>query len=641
MTPKQLLYLCLSFFTLFTHGSNALTTISWSSYFGGADYDNIRYIAKGPDGTVYVAGSTNSADHIATAGSFQPAYRGGSNFSGSDAFLARFSADGHLLWATYYGGENSDVASGLAVDTSGNVYLCGWTASDTGMATSGSYQSVRASAWAGPDRFDAFLVKFNASGSRLWSTYVGGSNDGFIGNPMGLSVSASGAVTLSISTESADMVVSAGAHQPAAGGGLDGYLISFDASGSRLFATYHGGEADDRVAAVCNDKDGNILLTGYTQSIAGISSAGSAQPAIAGAQDAYLAKFSANGSLIWSTYCGGGSVDRGAAVTCDSSGSVYLGGVTLSNAAIATAGSFQQGYAGGANGDGFIIRYRPTGEKVWGSYYGGTGSDQVNVLSWKGGVLWVAGATSSEDSMSTAGGPQQVFGGTMDGFVARLTDDGATRLWATYYGGVDGDLISGIVADDSGVVYLCGSTASGTGIATPDAHQAIFNGGEYDGFMAKLKDCQLPVPVIVQAGSRLATSMPYATYQWNRNGVPITGATDSVYVATTSGDYSVTVSAGDGCSAISGVIHVALTGIAGVEREGMLIYPNPVRNNLYLQSGRAGSYILSAVDGRIMQHGPMSAGKQVISMAALQSGLYILQLTDRNGRMISVKKIAR
>lgn len=641
MTPKQLLFLCLGFFTLFTYESNALTTISWSSYFGGADYDNIRYIAKGPDGTVYVAGSTNSSDHIATAGSFQPAYLGGSNFSGSDAFLARFSADGHLIWATYYGGENADVATGLAVDISGNVYLSGWTASDTGIATAASYQQTRASAWAGPDRFDAFLVRFDAAGSRIWSTYVGGSNDGFISNPMGLSVSTNGTVTLAITTESTDLAVSTGAHQSVLGGGTDGYLLSFDESGSRLFATYYGGQADDRAASVCNDKDGNIILTGYTQSNTGIATTGSQQPSLAGSQDAYLAKFSANGTLLWSTYCGGTSVDRGAAVTCDSSGGIYLGGVTLSNTAMATAGSYQQGYAGGANGDGFIIRYAPSGIKVWSSYYGGAGSDQVNALSWKGDVLWIAGATSSPDSIATADGPQQALGGSMDGFVARLTDDGATRLWATYYGGVDGDLITGMAPGDSGVVYLCGSTASATGMSTAGAHQPLFNGGEYDGFIAKLKDCQLTAPVIVQSGDRLSATLSYTAYQWYKNGVPIAAATDSVYVPTISGDYSVTVSAGDGCSATSAAIHVTITGIAGVGKVGILIYPNPVRDNLYILSGCAGSYMLSTADGRVIQHGPMSAGSQVIGMAALPSGLYILQLTDRNGRMLSVKKIAR
>lgn len=637
MTTKPFLYLCLVLISLFSKSTSAQTAISWSTYFGGLDYDEARFIARAHDGSLYVAGSTNSSDHIATPGAFQTIYKGGANFSGSDAFLAKFSSDGTLLWATYYGGENSDLATGLAVDGTGNVYLCGWTSSDTGMATAGSYQPSRASAWAGPDRYDGFLVKFDPSGNRQWATYIGGTSDGFISNPMGLDISPAGNPVLAMTTESTDIAVTAGAAQISVGGGLDGYLICFDSIGARIFATYFGGEGDDRATALTVDNDENILLTGYTESTSGIASAGSQQPAGAGAQDAFLAKFSMTGMKLWSTYCGGADVDRGAAVACDSLGNIFLAGITLSNAGMATPGSYQDGYGGGANGDGFVIRYDPSGVKSWGTYFGGGGSDQVKSMSWKDGHVWIAGATDSNDSIAISDGPQSAFGGTRDGFIARLSGDGSSRTWGTYYGGVDDDLVSSIVIGDSSNIYLCGNTSSATGMATSGAHQQIFAGGAYDGFVAKMRQCQPIVPLIIQTGNRLFTSATFAAYQWHKNGVPIAGATDSFYIVTASGDYSVTVTTPEGCSATSAIIQVDVTGIAEVHAEEIAIYPNPVADKLWVRSGEAFNFQITSIEGQTMLQGALQKGRKAIELKQLPTGLYLLRLTDRNGYALVTK----
>lgn len=636
----RLTFACILLMLSFSLKANPVST-KWATYFGGLDFDELKKVAVAPDGSLYVAGSTNSSDGIASPGCYQPDYKGGSNFSGSDAVVAKFTPDGNLVWATYYGGENSDLATGLAVDAAGNIYLSGWTASDTGIATPGAYQPARASTWAGPDRYDGFLAKFDPSGNRIWSTYVGGSNDGFISNPMGLCISPSGRVVLTMTTESTDMAVSTGCHQPLPGGGLDGYLIAFDTAGNRVFATYFGGAADDKATSVATDRDDNIQVAGYTESTSDIASPGSSQPVIAGGQDGFLAKFSSTGDLQWSTYCGGAALDRALAVTCDSLGSIYLAGVTLSDAGIATPGALQPLYGGGDNGDGFVVKYSPSGNKVWASYYGGSGTDQLQSIQWKNGNIYFAGTTSSPDNIATADVTQPVLAGIQDGFIAKVTDDGSARSWGSYYGGVDGDVAGSIAIGDNNELYICGSTQSATGVATPGAYQSSFGGGLYDGFVAKLKECLPFNPVIVQQSSRLSTTVPYTSYQWNEDGDPIAGATDSAYVVTSSGDYSVTVVTADGCSATSSVIHVAVTGITGITITRIQIYPNPVTDKLYMQTEMAGTFQFLAVDGRLLFEGTLINGKQVLDLKGVPEGIYLLTLKDREGHAIAVKKVMR
>src|SRR5690606_36384411 len=92
-------------------------------------------------------------------------YGGGFN----DTYLVKVNSNGVRQWATYYGGSDQDYGTSCATDGSGNVYLTGYTASTTNIA-SGGHQNTH-----GGD-VEAFLVKFNNAGIRQWATYYGGSN---------------------------------------------------------------------------------------------------------------------------------------------------------------------------------------------------------------------------------------------------------------------------------------------------------------------------------------------------------------------------------------------------------------------------------------------------------------------------------
>ncbi len=134
----------------------------WATYYGGIGQDIANSCAVDGSGNVYLAGETLSATGIASGG-FQNTKAGS-----GDAFLVKFSPAGARLWATYYGGTGYDEGFSCVTDGSANVYLVGYTASTTGIA-SGGFQNAF-----GGGTYDAFLVKFSAAGARLWATYYGG-----------------------------------------------------------------------------------------------------------------------------------------------------------------------------------------------------------------------------------------------------------------------------------------------------------------------------------------------------------------------------------------------------------------------------------------------------------------------------------
>ncbi len=289
-------------------------------------------------GNVYLLGATdaNTGTVIATVGAHQTIYGGGAY----DAFLLKFTSSGVRQWGTCYGGSGMDVGYSCATDATGNVYIAGFTNSNTStlIATSVAHQTVYGG------NGDAFLVKFDASGVRQWGTYYGGTGDetGF-----SCSTDATGNVFLmgNTSSNTGTVIATAVAHQTVNGGGPDAFLVKFNSSGVRQWGTYYGGIGNEYGYSCVTDATGNVYFTGDTGSNTGtvIATAGAHQTIHGGGPDAFLVKFNSSGVRQWGTYYGGVAYDFGHSCSTDASGNVYLAGYAASNTGtiIATAGAHQ------------------------------------------------------------------------------------------------------------------------------------------------------------------------------------------------------------------------------------------------------------------------------------------------------------
>ena len=162
-----------------------------------------------------------------------------------------------------------------------------------------------------------------------------------------------------------NIIATAGSHQPAFGGNQDAYLVKFDASGVRLWATYYGGTSIDDAYGCSTDAEGNVYLVGITLSTNGIATTGSHQTINGGIHDGFLAKFNASGVRQWATYYGGTENDEGRKCVIDDEGNVYLAGYTVSANNIGTAGSHQSTFGGIR--DGFLAKFHANGVREWGT----------------------------------------------------------------------------------------------------------------------------------------------------------------------------------------------------------------------------------------------------------------------------------
>lgn len=318
----------------------------WATYYGGSGNDQGRSIALDAAGNVFVTGATNSINAIASSGSHQTAFGGGID----DAFMVKFNPNGGRVWGSYYGGSGIDYCWGITIDPSSNVLITGATTSQTAIATSSAHQPL----FGGTGNSDAFIAKFSNNGVRMWATYYGGTESD-VGSA--ITTDANGNIFAVGWTVSQSAIATAGAYQSTFAGVTDTYLAKFAVNGERLWGTYYGGEYDDHnFGGVAVDADGNVYITGGTESKGGIASEASYQTLLAGSQDAFLAKFSTFGVRQWGTYYGGSALEYGWGIAVEKNDKgVLITGITSSTSGIATPGAHQTTCAG--SWDAFIARF--------------------------------------------------------------------------------------------------------------------------------------------------------------------------------------------------------------------------------------------------------------------------------------------
>lgn len=267
------------------------------------------------------------------------------------------------------------------------------------------------------------------------------------------------------------------------------------------WSTYYGGTDMEEVNRLRTDVNGNVFITGITQSVADIATTGSFRQVFAGSYDAFLAAFSVTGQIKWATYFGGAGDDYAFSMAIDKTGSLLVTGVTTSDGYIATPGSHQPLYAGDSAfglGDAFLAKFNENGQLSWATYFGGTLGDCSNaVLTDENNNIYIGGYTNSSSGIATAGSykdalPALAIGPPPpDAFLARFNPNGQLS-WSTYYGGDGNDIIAGLTISNSGEILVTGETST-TDLATFGAYQDIYGGGTADVFITRFSSGGIPL----------------------------------------------------------------------------------------------------------------------------------------------------
>jgi Ca2+-binding RTX toxin-like protein len=315
--------------------------LAWKKQLGSSNYEWYEQVATDSNNNVYLSGGT--AGNLA-----------GTNAGLEDLFLAKYDQNGNQIWVLQYGSYSWDSPFGMTIDSGNNIYLAGATGSNLGGANAGD--------------IDAYLIKYDENGNRLWvkqwgtvnydqaddialdssgNLYISGRTNGNLGGTnagssdaflakydlnghqiwleqLGSSGNDTGSEGVEVITDSAGNVYIASSTNGNLGGtnagGKDAWVAKYDSSGNQLWLKQFGTAADDIATDVKTDAFGNLYLTGQTS--------GSLGGTNAGGTDAWFAKYDENGNLLWIQQTGTSADDSATGIAPITAGNFYLTGGT-------------------------------------------------------------------------------------------------------------------------------------------------------------------------------------------------------------------------------------------------------------------------------------------------------------------------
>ena len=401
------------------HGGNdawivkfdAIGTLQWQKCWGGSGFEVITSILETSDGGYILSGDTYSNDGDVFG-----------NHGDQDIWVLKLNATGTIQWQKCLGGSGYEDISSILQTSDGGYIISGVTSSTDGDA-SGNHGSG-----------DAWILKINAIGNILWQKCLGGSGYDFIYSMLQTS---DGGYIISGFTNSTDGDAS-GNH-----GGEDIWVLKLNATGAIQWQKCLGGSQNERLRSIQQTADGGYILSSTTTSNDGDASGNH------GADDAWVVKINAIGSILWQKCFGGSGYDYICSMLQTSDGGYIISGYTEST----------DGDASGNHGvgDAWIVKLNASGTILWQKCLGGSAEDVLmSILTTSDGGYILSGLTLSND------GDVSGNNGNDDIWIVKLNITG-TIQWQKCLGGTQRDKINSILPTSDGGYLLSGSTYSNDG----------------------------------------------------------------------------------------------------------------------------------------------------------------------------------
>ena len=364
------------------------------------------------DGTVsaVVENTENYWFSMLSQGSYDSARGGAVDSSGnlyvcgvsdSSGFVVKYNSSGTVQWKRSFSSSSTDYARGLVLDSSGNIYV-------TGYSNSGGQGGV-----------ETYIIKYNNSGTVQWSRYFG-INGEDTGN--------------AIAIDSSDNIYIVGTNVISGTGTREMSLSKFNSSGTLVWErelTSTGYNTYGVSLAV--DSSDNPVITGYTNALG------------QGGTDIIIAKYNSSGTIQWQKSFGGSNNEEAKGMAIDSSDNIYVGGFTQSEGA-------------GAQ-DALVAKFNSSGDLQWQKILGAYDTDSWGVAVDDDGNVYGLGHSSRE--------PQNT--GLVNQFMMAKYNSSGDLQWQNHFGGLGGEYVFGRTASGDGDLYVFGSTGTGVSTGVEDA----------------------------------------------------------------------------------------------------------------------------------------------------------------------------
>jgi len=589
--------------------------------------------------TGYFANSISFGSHtITTVGSY-------------NIFLVKYDSSGNVLWARSAGGLQSDNAWGVTTDASGNVYVTGTFSSYS--FTIGSFTLINSGS------ANIFLAKYDSTGNVLWAKSAVGA-----GGDRGYSAAADTSGNVFLTGHFTSSSLTFGVYTLTNAGSDDIFLVKYDSSGNVLWAKSVGGTSADYGYHVATDASNNAYLTGYYSSSS--ITFGTYTLTNAGNSDAFLVKYNSSGNVSWAKNIGSTGLEYGWCVATDRFNKIFVTGAFRFTTL--TFGAITLPYPTGALDAMFIAGYDSTGQALFAKALGSGGDDNNAVAASPSGCIYIGG--DFELPSLVVGNDTLIRTGTNDEnvFVAKICYSGLIASFNcsdTAFCNESGQCINFFDHSTGNPTswqwQFTGANPSSSNLqnptnicyTTPGTYPVtliVSNGTITDTLNVSpliIYGTTPPPPTITVKGGDTLVSSHGSSYQWYLNGSPITGATDSFYVAHQGGTYAVQITdSTGGCNSISNGLAMGLKELTG--NGDITIYPNPASQSVVIswQSAISGNVEISVVNvlgekvySQQLQTFPNGSGQanskpQTINCKSFAAGIYFVKVSDEKTNWI-------
>lgn len=522
----------------------------WAKKAGGSSFDNVTDIAVDTIGNTYVTGYFVSP--TITFGGITLINSAAYEW---DFFIAKYDASGSVIWAKRVGGNMREFGKSIAVDKIGNCYVTG--AFNSPSITIGSTILYYASS-----DFNMFIVKYDANGNVIWAKSAGGDSEG-----RGIAVDGNGNSYVTgffrdshITFGSTTLIDTVNVNNKI-------FIVKYDSSGNLIWAKKPMKSGSGYANKIAVDGAENSYIIGNFSSTAIffgndtlINNGGSN-----GTSDLFIIKCDTSGTVLWSKSAEGLYSDFITGIAVDSSGNSYVAG-SYDSPTITFGSTLLINNSTGADDDMFIVKYDTNGSIIWAKSVGGTYDDIINDVSIDGsGNIYTTGFYSN--ASINFGGVTLTNNNGLDGysdiFLVKYDTSGSV-VWGKSVGGSNYDGGSGVDVDANGNCYVAGNFVSpsinfgGTTITntTTGANGAGWN----DIFIWKLCNNSSALPTVTSNGTTtfcLGNSVTLTANNANSYLWTNTSITQSI-IASSTGNYSVIETEGNGCAAISATTTVTV-----------------------------------------------------------------------------------
>ncbi len=403
-------------------------TAGWSAlFYGNNAADQATALAIDSGGNIFVAGSTDGSIH------------GNTTAGGIDIFLTKWLPDGTRAWSRQMGSAAYDIGNSIAIDAANVIFMTGYT----GGVLHGNITNAGG--------YDVFLSKWDGDGEREWTREWGTSEED---SGHAVAIDKEGNIFVAGYTDG-----SIDGQTPA--GEVNMFLAKFNNSGTKVWTRQWGSDSFSLEASkgIAVDIAGNVFVTGYTDGeLDGNTNAGAACVMCSGmhitqcfhisCKDAFLTKFSPDGTKVWTKQWGTKYNDVGNAVAVDGAGNIYVTGKTGDYTDSQTSPLTILG-----DQNMVLTKWRSDGTQEWSKQWGSSAMEEgTGVAVSSSGAVFVTGYTSGALDENQSRGGYDIFLVKVDGT--------GTQLWAEQWGSGLNDYGNAVAIDPDDRIFVVGATSS-------------------------------------------------------------------------------------------------------------------------------------------------------------------------------------